>query len=110
MKDNKTSLFLRLAASKDKEGILELSKKGLIVQKPADIIREPYILDFLHIPEPYHYNESELEQLLISNLQQFLLELGKGFAFVARQRQLRFAGDPYRYLERICIHQSGSEL
>jgi len=103
-RQKKTSLFLRLAASKDKEGILELSKQGLIVQKPSDIIREPYILDFLQIPEPYHLNESELESLLISNLQQFLLELGKGFAFVGRQYRITLGNRPH-YIALVFYHR-----
>jgi predicted nuclease of restriction endonuclease-like (RecB) superfamily len=103
-RQKKTSLFLRLAASKDKEGILELSKQGLIVQKPSDIIREPYILDFLQIPEPYHLNESELESLLISNLQQFLLELGKGFAFVGRQYRITLGNRPH-YIDLVFYHR-----
>jgi len=58
IRQKKSSLFLRLAASKDKEGILKLAKQGQITQNPADIIREPYVLDFLKIPEPYHLSES----------------------------------------------------
>ena len=104
IRQKKTSLFLRLAASKDKEGVLELSKKGLKVQKPADIIREPYILDFLQIPEPNNFNESELEQLLISNLQQFLLELGKGFAFVGRQYRITL-GNRHHYIDLVFYHR-----
>ena len=103
-RQKKTSLFLRLAASKDKEGVLELSKKGLKVQKPADIIREPYILDFLQIPELNNFNESELEQLLISNLQQFLLELGKGFAFVGRQYRITL-GNRHHYIDLVFYHR-----
>lgn len=103
-RQKKTSLFLRLATSKDKEAILELSKQGLIVQKPSDIIREPYILDFLQIPEPYHLNESELESLLISNLQQFLLELGKGFAFVGRQYRITLGNRPH-YIDLVFYHR-----
>jgi len=104
IRQKKTSLFLRLAASKNKEGVLELSKQGLIVQKPSDIIREPYILDFLQIPEPYHLNESELESLLISNLQQFLLELGKGFAFVGRQYRITLGNRPH-YIDLVFYHR-----
>jgi predicted nuclease of restriction endonuclease-like (RecB) superfamily len=77
VRQKKTSLFLRLAASKDKDGIMKLSQKGQIVQEPADIFREPYILDFLKIPEPYHLSEADLETRLINNLQSFLLELGR---------------------------------
>ncbi len=62
IRQKKSSLYLRLAASKDKKGILELSQKGQIIQKPSDIIREPYTLDFLKIPEPYHYTESQLNK------------------------------------------------
>ena len=68
-------LFLRLAASKDKKGIMKLSKKGQIVQQPADIFREPYILDFLKIPEPHQMSEADFEMRLLDNLQSFLLEL-----------------------------------
>ncbi len=81
-----------------------MSKKGLKVQKPADIIREPYILDFLQIPEPYNFNESELEHLLITNLQQFLLELGKGFAFVGRQYRITL-GNRHHYIDLVFYHR-----
>ena len=87
-RQKKSSLFLRLAASKDKEGILQLAKQGQIVQTPADIIREPCVLEFLKIPEPYHLSETDLETRLIDHLQQFLLELGKGFAFIGRQYRI----------------------
>jgi predicted nuclease of restriction endonuclease-like (RecB) superfamily len=90
-----TSLFLRLAASKDKNGILELSKKGQIVEKPEDLIIEPYVFEFLKIPEPFHFSESDLEKRLIDNLQQFLLELGKGFAFIGRQYRITLANNHY---------------
>lgn len=66
IRQKKSSLYLRLAASKDKEGILQLSSQGHIVEKPADLIREPYILEFLQVPEPYHLSESDLEDRIIS--------------------------------------------
>jgi hypothetical protein len=75
VRQKKASLFLRLAASKDKDGITKLSQRGQIVQQPTDIFREPYILDFLKIPEPYHLSEADLETRLLNNLQSFLLEL-----------------------------------
>lgn len=103
-RQKKAALFLRLAASKDKEGILELSKSGQVVQKPSDLIREPYILDFLQIPEPYHLSESELEGLLIGNLQQFLLELGKGFAFIGRQYRITLGNRPH-YIDLVFYHR-----
>lgn len=104
IRQKKASLFLRLAASKDKESILELSRQGQIIQKPADLIREPYILDFLQIPEPFSLAESELESLLISNLQQFLLELGKGFAFIGRQYRITL-GNRHQYIDLVFYHR-----
>ncbi len=95
-RQKKASLFLRLAASRDKDKILELAKKGQIVEKPEDIIREPYVLDFLQIPEPYNLSESEIESRIIDSLQQFLLELGKGFAFVGRQYRITLGNRHYR--------------
>ena len=95
-RQKKASLFLRLAASKDKEGILQLAQQGQITENPIDIIRDPYILDFLKIPEPYHYSEKQLESRLISHLQQFLLELGKGFAFVGRQYRITLGNRHYK--------------
>jgi predicted nuclease of restriction endonuclease-like (RecB) superfamily len=104
IRQKKASLFLRLAASKDKEGILQLSKHGQIVEKPSDLIREPYILDFLQIPEPYHLSESDLEGLLIGNLQHFLLELGKGFAFIGRQYRITLGNRPH-YIDLVFYHR-----
>lgn len=104
IRQKKSSLFLRLAASKDKEGILQLAKEGQIVGKPADIIREPYVLDFLHIPEPYHLSESELEERIIGSLQQFLLELGKGFAFIGRQYRITLNNRHY-YVDLVFYHR-----
>src|ERR1017187_3127248 len=98
------SLFLRLAASKDKEGILKLARSGLITEKPIDLIREPYILEFLNIPEPYLINESELEKHLIDNLQHFLLELGKGFAFIGRQYRITL-GNRHHYVDLVFYHR-----
>ncbi len=103
-RQKKSSLFLRLAASKDKEGILELSKQGQIIEKPVDLIREPYILEFLKIPEPYHLSESDLEKRLLDNLQQFLLELGKGFAFIGRQYRITLGNRPH-YVDLVFYHR-----
>ena len=96
IRQKKTSLFLRLAASKDKEGILKLARQGQIIENPADLIREPYVYDFLKIPEPYNISETEIEERLISQLQHFLLELGKGFAFVGRQYRIMLGNRPHR--------------
>ena len=83
-----SALYLRLAASKDKEGIMQLAHKGIVVQQPEDVIKQTYTLEFLGIPERKRYSEKDLEQRLIDNLQTFLLELGKGFAFIGRQYPL----------------------
>ena len=105
LKRQKTSsLFLRLAASKDKEGILALAKQGQLVENPTDILREPYILDFLKIPEPYHLTETELEKRIIEQLQHFLLELGKGFAFVGRQYRIVLGNRPH-YVDLVFYHR-----
>ncbi len=83
-----SALFLRLAVSRDKEGIISLAQRGIEVQKPEDVIKSTYTLEFLNLPESSQYTESDLEQRLIDNLQKFLLELGKGFTFVGRQYKI----------------------
>ncbi|GGG89982.1 DUF1016 domain-containing protein [Parapedobacter pyrenivorans] len=103
-RQKKSSLFLRLAASKDKDGILQLAKQGQQVAKPDDIIRDPYVLDFLKIPEPHHYTESELESRIIEHLQHFLLELGKGFAFIGRQYRITL-GNRHHYVDLVFYHR-----
>ena len=85
-----TALFTRLALSRDKNQIAKLSKQGLILEKPKDAIKDPYILEFIGLPDQYSYSESELEQELIDKLEHFLLELGTGFTFVARQKRITF--------------------
>lgn len=86
-----SALFYRLALSKNKEEILNLSKKGQLIEKADDLIKDPYVFEFLGIQENHHYSEREIEQKLIDNLQRFLLELGKGFTFVARQFRISFS-------------------
>ena len=83
-----TFLFARLFKSRDKKGVMELSCQGQVIESASDIIKNPYILDFLGIPESQKLHESNLEQTIIDKLQDFLLELGKGFAFVARQKRI----------------------
>ena len=83
-----SALFLRLASSRDKEGILKLDQNGIEYQSPEDIVKSTYTLEFLDIPEQEKYSENDLEQKIIDNLQKFLLELGKGFTFVKRQYPL----------------------
>ncbi len=91
-----SSLFLRLAASKDKAGILQLAAQGQLIEQPADLLREPYVFEFLKIPEPYLVSETQLETLLCDHLQQFLLELGKGFTFVGRQYRVTLNNTHYK--------------
>jgi predicted nuclease of restriction endonuclease-like (RecB) superfamily len=91
-----SALYTRLALSRDKEGILKLSEKGQIIEKPKDIIKDPYILEFLGLPELHQYSESELEEEIINKLEHFLLELGHGFTFVARQNRITFDDKHFR--------------
>ena len=81
----KSSLFQRLALSTDKEGVLALANEGHQVMKAEDIIHDPYVLEFTGLPQKKRYKESELEKALKANMEQFLLELGRGFAFIGRQ-------------------------
>jgi len=85
-----TFLFARLLKSRDKAGVMDLDREGQIVKTPADAMRNPYVLDFLGLPDSDALHESTIESAIIGNLQSFLLELGKGFAFVARQKRLQF--------------------
>ncbi len=96
-------LFERLAKSKDKEGLLSLACKGQEIINPTDAIKDPIILEFLGLPESHRLVESDLEQALISNLQHFLLELGKGFAFVSRQKRITLDGDHF-YADLVFYH------
>ncbi len=85
-----SALYSRLSLSKNKEEILQLSEKGQIFEKPKDIIKDPYILEFLGLSEKSSYSENDLESGLIDKLEHFLLELGTGFTFVARQNRITF--------------------
>ena len=85
-----SALYERLVLSKDKEKVKELSVKGQIIEKPQDIIKDPYILEFLGLDEKSDYSENKLETEIINKLEMFLLELGKGFTFVGRQVRFTF--------------------
>ena len=85
-----SALFERLSLSKDKEKVKSLAVQGQIIENPCDIVKDPYVLEFLGLPEKSHYSESELESRLIEKLENFLLELGKGYTFVGRQVRLSF--------------------
>jgi predicted nuclease of restriction endonuclease-like (RecB) superfamily len=91
-----SGLFLRLATSKDKGKVLELARKGRIIENPEDIVKDIFVFEFLKIPEPYIVSENELETRLIDNLQTFLLELGKGFTFVGPQYRIVLNNTMYR--------------
>jgi predicted nuclease of restriction endonuclease-like (RecB) superfamily len=83
-----TALYQRLVLSRDKKGVKKLSEKGQIIENPKDTLNDPYILEFIGLQEDTKYSESQLEQKLINKLEHFLLELGKGFTFVARQKRI----------------------
>lgn len=99
-----SSLFERLALSKDKKGILQLSEKGHVASNPIEVIKDPYVLDFLKIQQSSRMTEKDLEQKLIDNLQLFLLELGKGFAFVARQYRVSIRNNHY-FIDLVFYHR-----
>jgi predicted nuclease of restriction endonuclease-like (RecB) superfamily len=96
-------LFERLAKSRDKKGVLALASEGQLLARPQDAIKDPYVLEFLDLPESYRLVESRIEEALINQLQAFLLELGSGFAFVGRQRRLTLDGDHF-YPDLVFYH------
>jgi len=98
-----SSLFERLALSREKVEIYELSSKGATISKPSDIIKDPYILEFLKIKEEVKMSESTFEQKIMDNLQNFLLELGKGFSFIGRQYRITLDNEHY-YVDLVFYH------
>ena len=96
-------LFDRLVKSKDKKGLMRLATRGQEVTQPIDVLKDPVVMEFLGLPESPRLVESKLEQALIDNLQAFLLELGKGFAFVSRQERITLDGDHF-YIDLVCYH------
>jgi len=100
----KSMLFQRLALSKDKSGILQIANRGIEIQKPEDIIKDPYVFEFLGIPFQNQYLEGELEERLIQNLEQFLLELGKGFAFIGRQYKITLSNRHF-FVDLVFYHR-----
>lgn len=91
-----SALYERLALSKDKDEVYRLALEGQTVEKPQDAVKDPYVLEFLGLPELPSYSETELESRIIDHLQQFLLELGTGFAFIGRQ--VRFTFDEEHFI------------
>jgi predicted nuclease of restriction endonuclease-like (RecB) superfamily len=96
-------LFERLAKSRDKAGVMRLATKGHVIASAADIFKDPVVIEFLGLPVSHRLTESDLEQALLDQLQSFLLELGKGFAFVARQQRLTLDGDHF-YIDLVFYH------
>ena len=88
-------LFERLALSLDKEGVMTLAREGQVLREPSDMVKDPYVLEFLGLPQSDVLYEKELETALLEHLQKFLLELGKGFSFVARQKRITLDGDHF---------------
>jgi predicted nuclease of restriction endonuclease-like (RecB) superfamily len=99
-----SSLYERLALSKDKEKVKQLSQKGQLVADPSDLIKQPYILEFLGLKEETSYSESDLESSIITKIENFLLELGKGFLFEARQKRISFEGDDF-YIDLVLYNR-----
>ncbi|MFH1231713.1 MAG: PDDEXK nuclease domain-containing protein [Planctomycetota bacterium] len=97
-------LFERLSLSKNKKKVLSLAQKGQVITKPEDAVKDPYVLEFLGIPEKSYYTENQLEQKLTDHLQEFILELGKGFTFVARQKRITIDNEHY-YIDLIFYHR-----
>ncbi|MBK8808549.1 MAG: DUF1016 family protein [Bacteroidales bacterium] len=92
-----------MAIGKDKEKILELSKKGQIIQSEEDFIKNPHVFEFMNFPENYEYTENDIEKAIINNLQHFLLELGKGFAFIGRQQRITLNNRHY-FVDLVFYH------
>jgi predicted nuclease of restriction endonuclease-like (RecB) superfamily len=93
-------LFERLSLSRDQSGVLELSTKGHEVHQPSDLVKDPYVLEFTGMRQDERFLEKDLENALISKLQQFLLELGRGFAFMARQQRITL-DDRHFYIDLV---------
>jgi predicted nuclease of restriction endonuclease-like (RecB) superfamily len=96
-------LFERLLKSRNKKGVMTLAKKGIEPRDPVDILKDPFVLEFLDLPEGHELVETRIEQALVGHMRQFLLELGCGFAFVARQRRLTLDGDHF-YVDLVFYH------
>lgn len=102
-RQKKTGLFHRLALGMDKEKILELSKEGQIVKSEDDFVKNPHVFEFLNFPENFQYTETDIEKAIINNLQSFLLEMGKGFAFVGRQQRITLNNRHY-FIDLVFYH------
>jgi predicted nuclease of restriction endonuclease-like (RecB) superfamily len=90
-----SSLYERLLLSRDKDDVKRLAEEGQLITRPEDVLKEPYVLEFLGLDEKSGYSESDLETSIIGHLEQFLLELGKGFLFESRQKRFTFDEDHF---------------
>jgi predicted nuclease of restriction endonuclease-like (RecB) superfamily len=97
-------LFERVGLSRDREAVMALSRDGLLVETPATIVRDPYVLEFLGLPEPTAFTEADLETALLDHLQEFLRELGRDFCFVDRQLRITVGGD-HHHLDLLFFHR-----
>jgi len=88
-------LYERLSLSRDKQGVLDLARRGHVIEKPIDVLKEPFVLEFLNLDEKESYSENDLETEILNKIQYFMLELGKGFTFVKRQMRLTFNNKHY---------------
>jgi predicted nuclease of restriction endonuclease-like (RecB) superfamily len=104
-RQTQSMLYERIGLSQDKDAVLALASKGQLIDSPTNIIRDPYILEFLGLEERATYSESDLEQALIDHLQQFMQELGRDFCFVERQFRITVAGEHY-YLDLLFYHRA----
>lgn len=91
-----SALFERIALSTDKDQVKQLALKGQVVNNASNVVKDPYVLEFLGLEEKSKYSETELENRILDNLQKFLLELGTGFTFVARQKRFTFDEEHFR--------------
>ena len=91
-----SGLYERLALNRDKDGVRRLSEEGQLLEAPIDAIKDPYVLEFLGLQDEAGYSEAELETCIINHLQEFLLELGRGFAFVGRQQRFTYEEDHFK--------------
>jgi predicted nuclease of restriction endonuclease-like (RecB) superfamily len=99
-----SSLYERLALSRDKKEVMRLANEGQTIEKPTDLLKSPFTLEFLGLGEKSVYTETDLESRILDNLQKFLLEMGKGFLFEARQKRFTFDEDHY-YLDLVLYNR-----
>jgi predicted nuclease of restriction endonuclease-like (RecB) superfamily len=97
-------LYERVGLSRDKDGVLRLAKEGELVTTPEEMVRDPYVFEFLGLKREGWYAETDLERGLLDHLQEFLLEMGRGFCFVARQRRVTFDNEHY-WIDLLLFHR-----